>query len=597
MENRNDRAHIHDHDQQKGNGNDEEPVINYRGIKAMPFIIGNETFEKLGTFGSSTNLVVYLNTVFNLKSVTATTVVNVFNGTTNLAPLLGAFLCDTYFGRYKTLGFASVASFLGMSALALTAAITNLHPPKCVGKDNSQCVGPTIWQFAFLLFGFGLIAIGAGGIRPCNLAFGAEQFNPNTESGKRGMSSFFNWYYFTYTFAVMVSATGIVYVQSDVSWAIGLAIPAFLMFLSCAVFFLGTRIYVIVEPEGSPMTSVAQVLVVAVKKRGLKLPQNPAFSLFNYIPAKSINSKLPHTNQFRFLDKAAIVTEKDQINLDGSSAKPWRLCSIQRVEEVKCLTRIIPIWASAIIYHVPLIQQQTYAVLQALQLDRRLGTGSFEVPAATFIIFTMLALTIWIAFYDRILVPFLQRLTGKEGGFTLLQRMGIGILLSVLCMFVSGLVEGHRRHIAHTKPTLGISPKGGAVSSMSWMWLVPQLALAGLSEGFNYVSQIEFYYKQFPENMRSIAGSSFFAGAALANFLSGFLVSTVHKVTSSTKSGDWLSEDLNKAKLDYFYYVIGVLGVLNFAYFLLCAKWYSYKVREDDSPVEMSKTGSVKHHV
>ncbi|KAF5725349.1 protein NRT1/ PTR FAMILY 2.11-like [Tripterygium wilfordii] len=41
-----------------------EPVIKYRGIKAMPFIIGNETFEKLGTVGSSTNLMVYLTTVF-----------------------------------------------------------------------------------------------------------------------------------------------------------------------------------------------------------------------------------------------------------------------------------------------------------------------------------------------------------------------------------------------------------------------------------------------------------------------------------------------------------------------------------------------------
>lgn len=283
--------------------------------------------------------------------------------------------------------------------------------------------------------------------------------------------------------------------------------------------------------------------------------------------------------------------------MDGSAANPWRLCSIQQVEEVKCMVRIIPIWASAIIYHVPLIQQQTYAVLQALQLDRRLGTGSFEIPAATFIIFTMLALTIWIPIYDRILVPFLQRLTGKEGGFTLLQRMGIGILLSVLCMFVSGLVESHRRDIALSKPTLGISPKGGAVSSMSWLWLVPQLALAGLSEGFNYVSQIEFYYKQFPENMRSIAGSSFFAGLALANFLSGLLVSTIHKITSATKSGDWLSEDLNKGKLDHFYYVIGVLGTVNMAYFMLCAKWYRYKVREDDGSVEMSNKSSVKHHV
>ena len=73
---------------------------------------GNETFEKLGTLGTSTNLLVYFTTVFNMKSISATLLINIFNGTTNFATLLGAFLCDTYFGRYNTLGFASVASFL-----------------------------------------------------------------------------------------------------------------------------------------------------------------------------------------------------------------------------------------------------------------------------------------------------------------------------------------------------------------------------------------------------------------------------------------------------------------------------------------------------
>ncbi|WRX19478.1 hypothetical protein QQP08_011965 [Theobroma cacao] len=90
----------------------DEPKINYRGIKAMPFVIGNETFEKLGTTGTATNLLVYLTAVFNMKSITATNLVNVFNGTCSFATLIGAFLSDTYFGRYKTLGFASVASLL-----------------------------------------------------------------------------------------------------------------------------------------------------------------------------------------------------------------------------------------------------------------------------------------------------------------------------------------------------------------------------------------------------------------------------------------------------------------------------------------------------
>ena len=73
---------------------------------------GNETFEKLGTIGSLSNLLVYLTTVFNMKSVTATTIINIFNGTSNMTPLLGAFLSDSYLGRYKTLAFASISSLL-----------------------------------------------------------------------------------------------------------------------------------------------------------------------------------------------------------------------------------------------------------------------------------------------------------------------------------------------------------------------------------------------------------------------------------------------------------------------------------------------------
>lgn len=116
----------------------------HRGWKAMPYIIGiwistvrkeltshicysycfiqyimmkmdlsgNETFEKLGTLGTSSNLLVYMTTVFHLKSATAATVLNVFSGTTNIAALLGAFLSDAYLGRYVTLGFACVSSLL-----------------------------------------------------------------------------------------------------------------------------------------------------------------------------------------------------------------------------------------------------------------------------------------------------------------------------------------------------------------------------------------------------------------------------------------------------------------------------------------------------
>ncbi|KAL0335658.1 UNVERIFIED_CONTAM: protein NRT1/ PTR FAMILY 2.11 [Sesamum radiatum] len=558
---------------------DEEPEqINYRGIKAMPFIIGNETFEKLGAIGTLSNLQVYLTTVFNMSRISATTLLNVFNGTTNIATLVGAYLCDTYFGRYKTLGFASIASLFGLLVITLTAAFKNLHPPHC--EPGERCVGPDAGQMAFLLFGFGLLIVGAGGIRPCNLAFGVDQFNPNTESGKRGIDSFFNWYYFTITFAQIVSLTLVVYVQSNVSWSIGLGIPTIFMFVSCLLFFVGTRIYVKVSPEGSPMTSLVQVMVVAVKKRRLELPRQPWLHLFNYVPPKSINSKLPYTEQLSFLNKAAIITPEDQIKPDGTAADPWNLCSMQQVEEAKCVVRLIPISLTSILYHIGV--QQQYIVFQALQSDRHLGNTSFQVPAASYVVFAMLGLAFWVPIYDRLFVPYARRITKKEGGITILQRMGIGLFITIIESIVGAIVEERRRSLALARP------QPVAISPMSGMWLVPQLALGGLAEAFNAIGQLEFYYKQFPENMRSFGGAFFFCGNALSSYVYSFLISVVHRTTEGASTGNWLPEDLNQGRLDYFYYLIAALCALNFCYFLVCAHWYRYKGSEDSSvAVEM----------
>lgn len=262
------------------------------------------------------------------------------------------------------------------------------------------------------------------------------------------------------------------------------------------------------------------------------------------------------------------------MNTDGSPADPWRLCSVQQVEELKCLIRVIPVWFSGVIFYIANAQQSTYVVVQALQSDRRIGPSEFKIPAATFVVFSMIALTIWIPIYDRIIIPALQKSTGKEGGITLLQRMGVGIFISVIAMLVSGIVEQRRRSDALHHP-LGTDSHGNAISSMSALWLVPQLVLSGLSEAFNTVGHLEFYYKQFPENMRSVGGSLFFCGMAGTSYLSGLLVEIVHQTTKGDNS--WLPEDLNKGRLECFYYLIAAIGVVNFVLFLVCAKWYRYK--------------------
>lgn len=238
---------------------------------------------------------------------------------------------------------------------------------------------------------------------------------------------------------------------------------------------------------------------------------------------------------------------------------------MQQVEEAKCVLRVIPISLTAIIYHIG--AQQQYIVFQALQSDRGLGSTGFKIPAASYVIFAMLSLTIFVPIYDRLILPASTR-KGRKG-ITILQRIGIGLFITIIESLIAALVEERRRASALSQ--------GVSVAPMSAMWLVPQLALGGLAEAFNAIGQIEFYYKQFPENMRSIAGAFFFCGNAVSNYAYSLLISLVHHMTDGKGSTNWLPEDLNKGRLDYFYYLVAVLCTLNFGYFLVCAHWYRYK--------------------
>ncbi|KAJ0982827.1 hypothetical protein J5N97_011082 [Dioscorea zingiberensis] len=551
------------------------------GWKCMPFIIGNETFERVASFGLTANFTVYLVNKLHMKQVSAANLTNIFSGTTNFAPLVGAFICDAYWGRFRTLAYSSVATFLGMVVLTLTAVVPALRPPECTEANQHAglCVGPSNSQLSVLCISLVLLAIGAGGVRPCSLPFGVDQFDPDTENGRLGLNSFFNWYYCTSTAAVMIGMTVVVYIQDSISWPIGFGVPTVLMFFAIILFFLGTRLYVYVPPEGSIFTGVAQVLTAAFKKRKLKLPApDDAEEQEGFLYNPSIRSsrvlRLPLTLQFRGLNKAAIKCEGD-VEEDGSIARPWRLCTVQQVEEVKCLIRIVPIWASGIVCFVALTQQWTFAVLQSLCMDRHLSPH-FQIPAGSIGVITLLAVTLFIPIYDQLLVPLARRFTKLESGITLLQRQGVGMVIAVFSMVVSGLVEVKRRKsaLAH-----------GGMSPLSVMWLAPQFILMGIAEAFNAVGQVEFFNRQFPEHMQTLGTSLFNCSLAGASYMSTILVTIITNNTS------WLKDDINAGRLEWFYYVIAILGVINLACFFVVAHYYRYK-----GMPEIKKNDGELHH-
>jgi POT family proton-dependent oligopeptide transporter len=200
----------------------------------VPFIIGNEACERFSFYGMRNILTVFLieyllvNEVPNEAARTALAkshfhdfVVGVY-----LFPLLGGWLADRYWGKYRTILWLSLIYCLGNLCLALFVSST--------------------WGFYGGLF---LIALGSGGIKPCVGAMVGDQFTSET---KHQASRVFQAFYWSINLGSFF-ASAFIPKLLKASWAgprVAFGIPGVLMLIATVIFWLGRARYVRVPPTG-----------------------------------------------------------------------------------------------------------------------------------------------------------------------------------------------------------------------------------------------------------------------------------------------------------------------------------------------------------
>ncbi|XP_059071500.1 protein NRT1/ PTR FAMILY 4.5-like [Cryptomeria japonica] len=529
-----------------------------------------EGFENMAFIANAVNLFTYFHGVMYYDLADSSTTLTNLMGASFLLALFGAFLSDAYINRFNTnIIFASI-EVVGYLLLTMQAHFPSLRPSECdILNPVMNCKHVGGGNAALLYMGLYLIALGTGGVKAALPSLGANQFDEKDPRESRLMSSFFNWFFFSLSVGASLGVTFIVWIQNNKGWDWGFGLCTMAVALGIFSLLFGMSTYRNQVPRGSPLTRIMQVFVAAIRKRNLPLPEE-ATELYEVNDKETaLDKELSHTQQFRFLDRAAIVQESSE-----KPESPWQLCTVTQVEEAKILVRMLPIFASTILVATCLAQLQTFSVQQGMTMDTHIGS-SFHIPPASLAAIPLIILLVLTPLYDLVFVPFARRITGKETGITHLQRIGVGLLLSALSMAIAAMVEVKRKDVAREHNMLDSREP----VPLSVFWLGFQYLVFGVADLFTVVGLMQFFYSQAPPGMKSLATAFSWCSLAFGYFLSTVVVNVVNKATSKiTGSGGWLhGNNLNRNNLNLFYWMLAILSILNFFNYLYWSRWYKYK--------------------
>lgn len=198
--------------------------------KGIPYIIGNELAERFSYYGMRAILVVFMtqflmsgNKPDPMNENEATTWYHLFTMANYFFPIIGAIVSDVLWGKYKTIITLSVVYCLGHLALAI---------------DESR-IGLSI--------GLTLIAIGAGGIKPCVSAHVGDQFE---NKNKHLIEKIFGFFYFSINLGAAISTLLIPVLLEKFGPHVAFGVPGLLMMIATIVFWMGRKVFIAIPPVG-----------------------------------------------------------------------------------------------------------------------------------------------------------------------------------------------------------------------------------------------------------------------------------------------------------------------------------------------------------
>ncbi len=441
----------------------------------IPFIIGNEAAERFSFYGMKNILTQFLvmfllvDTVQEYREAEAKEVYHVFIMGVYFFPLLGGWLADRFFGKYRTILWLSLLYCVGHLCLALF-------------ED----------QKAGFYTGLFLIALGSGGIKPCVSSFVGDQFDATNKDKARVV---FDAFYWSINFGSFLATLLMPVLLKGFGASVAFGVPGIFMLIATVIFWAGRKRYVAVPPTPPDPDSFSRVARTALfRKVEGESRSGLALAILGVMFGVGAVASWNALGALTAIVLALVLV------LAFAGAGCWMqlerargLHSDEAVEGVRAVLRVLVVFAFVTPFWSLFDQKGSTWVLQAKDMARPEWFSPSHMQALNPFLVMLL-----VPFNNIVLYPWLAK---RGANVTALRKMTWGIAISGLSWIAVGALQ--------------LAMDGGR--ELSILWQILPFAILTFAEILVSTTGLEFAYSQAPQRMKGVIMSFWSFAVTMGN--------------------------------------------------------------------------------
>ncbi|CCI49368.1 unnamed protein product [Albugo candida] len=572
-------------------------------LHVCSFILILEFAERLSYYGINQGLKNFIDK-FGWSQVASNAIKSTWTSICYLSPILGGYIADEKWGRFKTLIVFGVWYTVGIYIVSISALPEVMEYPQLAN-----------WMCHCGLFAG--VAIGTGAIKANVITFGADQFNIHIPSQVVQQHHYFKYFYslinlgaiFSYGYLSVLCVQGAHTISPKYGYFATFFVCGTMVVIAYLMFYLASPRYNYYATQTSALTELWYMIrgncEYSFEARQL-LYGLIAFvlALMLNIVAAFLTDSYSSGHYLSYIVVVCIVYAmytwirygRNASYMDKSMASNGGKYNDEVIEEIKQLVRVLPFACFMIFWECAYDQLDANFQSITQQCDLRVGAKSIvdahadQVPGALLGIIDPITIILFIPALDTVFYPCYTRLFGRPP--SAYGKVLVGLIIATFAMVWTGVFEVLRRDSGilttfdpETDEVVPILDQAllQPMNHMYWAYAIPHYLLIGIAECLINVTAYELLYREVPLHLKSACQTIHLLTVAIgSNLTSSFtILFQAH-----------FPQNLNNGNLEYMYYTLGALGLVNIVFYITFMKQMTFGMNRTDDATSFEITCS-----